>query len=464
MQPLGHHQIEVSIFCGGRGSASILREFVRWPHVKLNLLINAYDDGLSTGKLRDFIPGMLGPSDFRKNLSHLVDLYSGQQYALQRILEYRLPLGASEGHIDGLVRYATDPCDKSGIPEPLREQFAQLDAKLEKRLRGLLGRFFEYYRSTGRTLVFADCSLGNLLFAGAYMSCGQNFNAATRLLTELVGSRATLINVSLGENRTLVALKKDGGLLRCEAEIVAPQSSTPILDIFFLVRPLTTEDQQALEGLSVEEKRHSLRMCELKVSLSPEAKDALLRSDIIVYGPGTQFSSLLPSYRTDGLDAALRASCARVKAFIVNLETDHDIQSLGAADLVDKALEMLGDPDNKGHHITHILYNRNSAMTANGIRLAPSIQANGGLYKDARVIEDEFENPINPRIHSGYAVVHTVLDLFERQHRTTEKETLDVYVDVIDRSLGLDALLQEFLELRWDDCFGKVRLRVNRLP
>jgi len=84
--------LRVSMFCGGRGSTTITRELLRWPNIQLNLLVNAYDDGLSTGELRDFIPGMLGPSDFRKNLSHLLDLYSNQQHALQLVLEYRLPL------------------------------------------------------------------------------------------------------------------------------------------------------------------------------------------------------------------------------------------------------------------------------------------------------------------------------------------------------------------------------------
>ena len=63
------NEIKVALFCGGRGSATLIRELLRWPNVKLTLLVNAYDDGLSTGALRSFIPGMLGPSDFRKNLS-----------------------------------------------------------------------------------------------------------------------------------------------------------------------------------------------------------------------------------------------------------------------------------------------------------------------------------------------------------------------------------------------------------
>ena len=69
----------------------------------LSLLVNAYDDGLSTGELREFIPSMLGPSDFRKNLSQMLDFCSGQQYAVQKILELRLPNEFTADDFDRLV-------------------------------------------------------------------------------------------------------------------------------------------------------------------------------------------------------------------------------------------------------------------------------------------------------------------------------------------------------------------------
>ena len=83
--------VRITLFCGGRGSATIIRALLRRSDVDLTLLVNAYDDGFSTGSLRNFIPGMLGPSDFRKNLSYLFGNYSQSQYALKSLMEYRLP-------------------------------------------------------------------------------------------------------------------------------------------------------------------------------------------------------------------------------------------------------------------------------------------------------------------------------------------------------------------------------------
>ena len=139
------------MFCGGRGSTTITRELLRWPNVQLNLLVNAYDDGLSTGELRDFIPGMLGPSDFRKNLSHLLDLYSNQQHALQLVLEYRLPLDFTDADRAALEAYVADPRSARSLTPELRELFSQLDRDLRDKLLSYLNRFFFTTARAGRS-------------------------------------------------------------------------------------------------------------------------------------------------------------------------------------------------------------------------------------------------------------------------------------------------------------------------
>ena len=58
----------ITIISGGSGSTNIqkgLHEIC--PNLSINLLINGYDDGKSTGILRKLFPNTLGISDFRKN-------------------------------------------------------------------------------------------------------------------------------------------------------------------------------------------------------------------------------------------------------------------------------------------------------------------------------------------------------------------------------------------------------------
>ena len=75
-------KINLVLFSGGSGTQSITEALLKHPQISLRILINAYDDGHSTGRLRRFIPGMLGPSDVRKNINRLMPVTERCQQAL----------------------------------------------------------------------------------------------------------------------------------------------------------------------------------------------------------------------------------------------------------------------------------------------------------------------------------------------------------------------------------------------
>src|ERR1700741_3167796 len=80
--------LNVVMFSGGRGTGSITEAFLKHGQISLTLLVNTYDDGLSTGALRALIPGMLGPSDVRKNVSRLIPENDRADRALRYFMEY----------------------------------------------------------------------------------------------------------------------------------------------------------------------------------------------------------------------------------------------------------------------------------------------------------------------------------------------------------------------------------------
>ncbi|HMH65751.1 MAG TPA: 2-phospho-L-lactate transferase CofD family protein, partial [Rhizomicrobium sp.] len=425
----------IALFCGGRGSATIIRALLRQTDVELTLIVNAYDDGLSTGVLRNFIPGMLGPSDFRKNLSYLFGNYSHAQYALKSLMEYRLPGGAAD--VERLARF-TASGDLALLDEPVKGWFAQLQPPVSVRLRALLGRFFAH--AAGANFDYSDCSLGNLVFAGAYLARGNDFNAAAAEVGDLVGTRARLLNVAEQQNRVLVGLKHDGTLLASEAEIVVPQSAVPITDLFLLEQPLTPDDLQALSAMDAAGKRVFLAARDSVPALSPFAAAAIAAADIILYGPGTQHSSLLPSYRI--AQAALAASPAPVKALVMNLDGDHDILGLSASDIADIAMRY-------GASITHIVLNDIDSRLPVGEL--------GESWRGAAVVRGNFTTPTRSLVHNGGAVADTVLGL--RDEHTTP--AVEIFADILGRSIASDELTEEFLETDWSGL--SVHLTLNRV-
>ena len=87
-------KINISIFTGGSGNVELINSLAqlqkKLKSLKINLLINGYDDGKSTGFLRDLFPGLLGPSDFRKNCSNLITGNDEENLIFKSILEYRI--------------------------------------------------------------------------------------------------------------------------------------------------------------------------------------------------------------------------------------------------------------------------------------------------------------------------------------------------------------------------------------
>ncbi|MEV3984200.1 2-phospho-L-lactate transferase CofD family protein [Nonomuraea sp. NPDC049758] len=372
--------VSVALFGGGRGGAGIARALLRTPGTSLSLLVNGYDNGLSTGALRRWLPGMLGPSDFRKNL--LLHLDPGDPR--HTLLERRLPPGTTPADLDALIGDVA----ATGPAEAARE------------LRVVADRLAD--RPGGLDL--ADCALGNLVFAGAYLRLGEGFNAAVRACARTFGSPVRLLNVTGGENAFLVALKQDGRVLADEADIVAPQDGLPITGLFLLREPLSAADRAALAGRPAERVRELLARRSAAVTPNPEALLALAEADLIVYGPGTPHSSLLPSYLTPGLAEAVSGSRAAARVFVVNVGGDHDVQGLTATDLVDRTLAYLGDPGNERATITHVLSGRGAGAPA-----VPARVLDRGSWAGARWISADLEDPARPGAHRGPRTAEALL-------------------------------------------------------
>lgn len=336
-------KINVVLFSGGSGTQSITAALQKHPQISLKILINAYDDGHSTGRLRRFMPGMLGPSDVRKNIGRLMPASERSEKSLALVSDFRLPLGMARAEALQWIDRIIDG-DFALLPENLASAFPLLTTWQWRRLSSYLATFRDYFRQQeqdGRSFDFTDCALGNLYFTGCYLEEGRDFNRAIFAFSEFyeVGGDV-LLNVTRGENLFLVAQKENGSVLLNEAEIVATQDDTKIKDLFLIDADVflnrienTAEPSEGWGPL--------LRSAHRVPRLNPLAGDALREADVIIYGPGTQHSSLFPSYMTEGVAEAIAANGKADKVFIGNIHRDFDIQGDDASDLARKLLQTM---------------------------------------------------------------------------------------------------------------------------
>jgi len=334
----GRRPLSVVVFSGGRGSSVLSRELITHPGCALTLAINGYDDGMSTGEVRRFLGDALGPSDFRKNASHLA-----------RVLR-----SCPDADIDRLDRRLPSPCTRDEALVILR----QVGGEPESRIAA----FEKELTTTGRTFDFADCAIGNIVFAGSFLLAGRNFNDAVDDYCALLRLPPGLIeNVTDGTNAYLVALDPEKGLLASEADIVDAKQQNRITDIYLLDRKPSAEDATALAAMRPEEAAKWLDARRRRVPMNPDLRDRIARADLIVYSPGTQHSSLFPSYLTEGLSDAIAANLSALKLLITNIQRDAELTGASAVDIVERAVYYMRDkgtrPIPTPFLITHYLFN-----------------------------------------------------------------------------------------------------------
>src|SRR5215510_9988140 len=102
-------RLSVVVFSGGRGSSVLSRELITHSGIDLTLAINGYDDGMSTGEVRRFLGDALGPSDFRKNASHLARTLRSCTEDLIALLDRRLPSPCSRDEALVILRQVGGP-------------------------------------------------------------------------------------------------------------------------------------------------------------------------------------------------------------------------------------------------------------------------------------------------------------------------------------------------------------------
>ncbi len=151
----------------------------------------------------------------------------------------------------------------------------------------LLGRLFQYRFHAGRGL--RGHSFGNL-FLTALSHVTGDFTEAVRLSSRVLATRGRIFP-STAENVTLEAVLEDGALVAGETRIT--RSRKPI---------------------------RRVRLVPRRVQPLPEVLEAIRDADLVLIGPGSLYTSIIPNLLVSGMAEALVRSHA-TRVYISNLMT-----------------------------------------------------------------------------------------------------------------------------------------------
>lgn len=394
--------VNVVVLNGGRGAATLIPALLDRPGLRVTSVVNAYDDGKSTGEIRHVF-NMLGPSDLRK-VQGLMLADDADRAVAAALFAHRFPPGASRTDaLATLAAFAEGGESLAGI------------GPLGPRLAGPLRHFVRLFLAAlpvneavlGRPLAFGDCALMNILYAGAFLACGRDMEATVLAIDRLF--RLTgLVLPNSGDNRWLAAEREDGTILPCEADIVELRSNARIRRLFLLERPV---ERDRLFALPPRQQLTWLEAHHTPVRASSGVRLAIEGADLIVYAAGTQHSSLYPTYLSRGIAAAIAANRQALKVFVTNIGADYETPRYTSSDFLRGAHRFLCLSDGHDYRYEDLF---SLALINSSRRKADEtyVEDDADAFADlpVRRIVDDFESAAAPGKHDGAKLVAAMLE------------------------------------------------------
>ena len=339
--------LNVVVLNGGRGASAIIPALISRQRLQVTSVVNAYDDGKSTGAIRRFF-GMLGPSDIRKVQELMLPRDDPDYDNNLALFQYRFPLDSSrEEVLEQLQSFAGgDSIELVGVN--------LINTRVREKLKSFLGEFLAGLNAiekvSGKQFDFSDCSIMNCLYAGAFLASNRNIEQATVSIDRIFQLCGTVLPTSI-EDKKLVAQRENGEILYTEADIVELRSNVRINRIYLLDKSL---DKSNFEILDNNEQRSYLERHHCYVGVSSGVRLALQQADIIIYSAGTQHSSLYPTYMSAGLAQSISDNHSALKVFITNIGADYETPSYKASDYILGAHRYLNLSDERNYSMEEL--------------------------------------------------------------------------------------------------------------
>ncbi len=292
--------MKITLVAGGTGSQNMQKALVHFGKIPFtfSILINCYDNGKSTGWIRKFFEDrILGPSDLRKNqlLRHLLIHGKTKLYQLlkQRFSAHSLPEIQEEvfGLSEQICSWVSP--EYVIILKSIRDRF--LDTLEKKNLQSL-----------------TDFSYANVIY-GYLAYILTSMSAAGKFIAGLLDIPTDAVILNSDENFFLQAITTSNYQIEDEGDIVNwDNPDDKIKDIYL-------EDKDGHIGVP---------------ELSETAASLLLNSDLIILSPGTQYSSLIPTYASKNFNDFMKHSRA-AKYLIMNNVEDKDMKGVNSLELLE---------------------------------------------------------------------------------------------------------------------------------
>ncbi len=326
------NDIHTVIFAGGTGFREINIELVRHTN-RVSRVVPIWDNGGSSKILRRHFP-VIPVGDVRHVLMTMAH-GEGRVGEVVKLFNWRLPDAGTDDELRQELHRFTDGTHP--LISSIEPSLQNVIAKYLKIFEAALPGAFDLRRG----------SLGNFVLTGAFLSHDNDMNTAIYVFRQLCSIRGNVWPVSLETNLHIGGNLDDGQAIVGQEVITKLDRNKfrgRIKNVFF-TRDLSSN-------------KHPIEP--LRIKPNPLVLDLLQSADIVVFGPGSFFTSVLPHLMIDGVADAI-ASLDVPKVLIGNIFEDEETYN----HTMDDCIEIFLDTAHKhastkrasSRYLTHIVVN-----------------------------------------------------------------------------------------------------------
>jgi uncharacterized cofD-like protein len=243
---------------------------------------------------------------------------------------------------------------------------------------------------------FANGSVGNFILTGAYIAHNKDINTAIFVFRKICGIEGN-VWPSTTDNAIELSAKLANG--------------KPVLQ------------QHRITALTGEDSTSGIDSVELTVGDAPgpaQANEAILEAigeaDLIVYGPGSFYSSILPHLLVEGVVRSVAENRKAKRVVIGNIVECNETRTKTLSELLQVFDRCWRQKDNEAvRPFDFVLANR-QLFPSKKIAGSTSYLANGDIEKvcaalGGRVLMGDYEDPWERGHHDGNAIAHSIVGL-----------------------------------------------------
>ncbi len=385
---------KILIFGGGTGLREITIELVR-KSFQITRVVPAWDNGGSSKILRKAF-NLLPVGDIRHALMTMAHGEKRMDEVV-RLFNWRLPKHFQDG----------SPGDK--LREEL-ETFVNgihpLIAAVEPSLRVVITNYLSRFNNDlPEQIDLQHGSIGNFILVGATLSHQMDINTAIYVFRQLCSIEGRVWPTSLENNLHLIAFLEDGNKIIGQDSItnIDREHCRALIKDIFLIHNLERVMDNDLKAQTVP---------------NPLVIDAVHEADLVIFGPGSFFTSIIPHLMVNGIADAI-ATTNIPKVLLGNITECPETYGYTLKDLINIFLRTAGNygstPRKMEHYLNHVFAHDSQKFGLHpigGICYLPIGEDLDQLEdKGLKILHDNFENTWNRGHHDPILVSRYLQDI-----------------------------------------------------